>query len=196
MVFYYVLHQALPETERFTGGKRNCATFLYGTVLYAVVIAVLRATGGSTRWADAVFSSTILVWLADAASMAYLYKAYYGRSIMHEAGDPATTTDKWDYDPDAHRYSKQDPEVVKREDERKKARARRADERKKARAQRAEGRDEERKGREERARVVVQRKREIRAAKTIQRWWRERLYSPPHGLAYLRARDSFSAAST
>jgi hypothetical protein len=166
MVFYYALHHALPEDERFTGGKRNCATFLYGSVLYAVLLAVLRAVGGRRRWADAVASSIGLVWLADGAVMAYTYKAYYGRSIVHEAADPALVANKWSYDPTAHLYSIVDP-----------------------------ARDRDAQERQARAAAIVQRKREIRAAKTLQRWWRDRLYSPPHGIVYLRALRSFSAAS-
>ena len=166
MVFYYALHQALPEDERFTGGKRNCSTFLYGSVMYAVLLAVVRAAGGRKRWADAVASSIGLVWLADGAVMAYTYKAYYGRSIVHEAADPSAVAGKWSYDPATHIYSIADPAT-----------------------------ERETQARQARAAAIVQRKREIRAAKTLQRWWRDRLYSPPHGILYLRARSSFEAAS-
>ena len=183
MVFYYALHHALPETPEFTGGKRNCATFLYGCLLYAVVYVVvmnLRLAHGECM--DSLRSALFMVWLADVGSVGFLYKCRYGRSLLHEvaevAGDDQGSQRHWVMDEATGKYRRPDGADVAR---------RRAEEA--ARLDREKARlAEEEAGRAtaERYAEIDRKKREIRAAKVIQRWWRSVLYTPPDGIVYKR----------
>ncbi len=189
-MFYYALHHALPETERFTEGRRNCATFLFGSFLYGfvyVLVKNLRLRAGECM--DSVLSAMAMLWGADVAAMGYIYKSYYGRSLVNELaivdddvgheGRPG-----WTYDVATHTYRRLTPadmvakataEIAKRD------RAAKAD------AAKAET--------STRVAAIDARKREIRAAKVIQRWWRDVLYSPPDGIFYLRAKQQFEEES-
>ena len=182
MVFYYALHNTLRENEAFCGGKRNCATFLFGSVLYAITYAVLmnaRIVWGA--YVDSLLSALLLTWLADAATMAYTYRSYYGRTILHEIG--SDQVDQQVFDESTHKY--RHPTAAEKE----------ADAANKEAEQRsiAAKREAEQRSMNANARAVEIRegKARIRAAKVIQRWWRVRLYDPPNGILYLRARSDF-----
>lgn len=43
---------------------------------------------------------------------------------------------------------------------------------------------------------IDEHKRRVRAARVIQRWWRLRLYAPPDGTFYKRARERFSSSAS
>ena len=186
MVFYYALHHALPETDTFCGGKRNCATFLYGCVLYAIVyVAVMNLRLRHGECFDSVRSAVLMAWLADIAAVGFLYKSYYGRSLLHEVVDVGGDGDQrtWIFDEETHRYRRPTPA-----DEL----ARRAAEDARLAAQEARlAKRLERTAAAERSAEIGRNKREIRAAKVIQRWWRSVLYTPPGGIFYLRAKESW-----
>lgn len=185
MPFYYALHTLLlPETAAFKEGRRNCATFLFGSVCYAAAYALVE--NARLRWGasfDAVKSALLMVWLADGATMAVIYRGYYGRSILCEVGEDQR---HWVYDADTHKYRPRTPaeELA----------ARLADQRAAAALQEAAAAEERAAAAAKRTAAIRTRKREIRAALTIQRWWRGRLYAPPAGLFYLRAKSRFESA--
>jgi hypothetical protein len=167
------LHHLLPDTERFTEGKRNCTTFLFGSMLYLVVYVIvmnLRLAHGECM--DSVRSALVMAWIADCAAVGFIYKCYYGRSMLHEVAEVADLKEDqrhWVYDEATHKYHRPSPSDIER---------RLAD-----------------KARDERIAAIDARKREIRAAKVIQRWWRSVLYTPPRGILYLRARERFEEAA-
>lgn len=108
MPIYYLLHHILPESETFKDGKRNCATFLLGSMLYIIVYCVLCNV--ELRYGIAfepVRRSLFLMWLADVSTMGYIYKSYYGRSIMHEIND--VDQHDWVYDEVTHKYRRPTP---------------------------------------------------------------------------------------
>jgi hypothetical protein len=189
MVFYYALHHSLPETPKFTGGKRNCATFLYGCLMYAiahVVVMNLRLRLGECM--DSLRSALFMVWLADCGSVGFLYKCHYGRSLLHEVSEVAGSYDEdqrdWVFDDTTHKYRRPDlADVARRESD---AAARLAKEKGRLVEEEAE------RTRAERSIGIERKKREIRAAKVIQRWWRSVLYTPPDGIVYKRLLSSWS----
>ena len=76
MCFYYLLHHILPETATFTEGKRNCATFLIGSIIYAIVYALLKNVQlYYGPMADSSIVAFVLIFIADCATMAYIYKS-------------------------------------------------------------------------------------------------------------------------
>jgi hypothetical protein len=177
-MFYYALHHALPETERFRDGKRNCATFLVGTSLYAVTHALLM--NAKLLWGalwDSAISALFIIWMADASTMAYTYRSYYGRSILHEFGSDDDQRN-WVYDEAKHKYRR--PTAAET--------ARALKEQADALREQFDKEDAAR-----RTELVRKTKERIRAARTIQRWWRGKLYNPPNGILYLRTLRHFES---
>ena len=129
---------------------------------------------------DSMISSLLLVFLADCATCGFLYKSHYGRSILHEVEEVAGVDGKssWVYDESRHKYRKKTLQEIEHEKDLEKQKKEKV-------ASKAE--------KEKRRKNIESSKREIRAAKVIQRWWRKVLYEPPDGIFYLRALDSFSA---
>lgn len=190
MCFYYLLHHhVVPEREDFRDGRRNCATFLYGSVLYAGLYAVLknlRLRFGETI--DAVLSAAFMVFCADVSVMAYTYKRYYRRSILAEV---SADDGSWRYDEKTHAYTRRPQAELVREQL---ARARDAIiAREEHELELRELRDQlknERERRQESKRVLEHKKR-VAAARVIQRWWRDKLYKPPTGRFYQAAKQRF-----
>lgn len=181
MCFFFILHNhVLPDSGpsgKFTGGRRNCATFLYGVGLYALVyvgVKNLRLRYGERM--DAFMSALAMIAAADACTMAYVYRSYYGRSIVHELGD--ADTKKWAYDGDAHKYRmKSSLELQLERQEAAAAVQRRLDA----------------KQNKQFAEQVLANKERIRAARVIQAWWRRVLYEPPNGRFYEQAMHRFDS---
>lgn len=172
MVFYHLLHNVLPETDRFKDGKRNCCTFIYGSALYAVVYVLfcnLKLYHGVAL--EPICRALFLVWMADVATMSYVYKSYYGRSILHEVSSDDQRN--WVYDEVTHKYRIPTPAEIESKRQEENARIERV----------------------KRHREIVLNKSRINAARIIQRWWRAKLYNPPNGILYLRAKDRFYACA-
>ena len=181
MVLYYLLHHVLPESDTFKDGKRNCATFLFGSVFYAVVYGVLCNLELRHGLAfEAVRRSLFLVWMADATTMAYTYRSYYGRSILHEITPDDSDQRDWVYDGVTHKYRR--PTAAERESKRL------------AEAAELERLKDGHAG-QKRTLEIVRHKSRVKAARVIQQWWRAKLYHPPGGILYKRARQRFYAAS-
>lgn len=183
MCFYYCLHHVLPETERFTGGRRNCATFLFGSCMYAVAYVVLKNLQLRYGvWFDAVLTALGMILIADVSTVAYIYKQYYGRSIINELAEEREGS-KWVFDETTRKYrTKTDAEILKEK-------LRRERELEKVKKQDQKLKEIER-ARIDAENVIIQKKR-IHAAKVIQRWWRSVLYDPPYGRFYLKAKEHF-----
>ena len=79
----------------------------------------------------------------------------------------------WIYDSATHRYRRPSAEEVKEAEQVEIDKIRKMDAAKKATA-------------------ILEHKKEIRAARVIQRWWRGCLYNPPNGIFYKRAMADFN----
>ena len=106
MVFFYALHNFIEEIpDNLPQGKRNCKTVLIGGLMYIVayvIVANLRLSYGKVY--DAVLTGLIMMFMLDVATMGWIYKDYYGRSIIHEINDDSI--DGYVYNTDEHRYKK------------------------------------------------------------------------------------------
>lgn len=190
MCFYYVLHEyVLPESETFTGGKRNCATFLYGSFMYAVIYAVLKNL--QLRYGmcmDAVIAAFFTIVLSDAVAMSVIYRQYYGRSILNEI-ELDENVNKWIFDEKTQKYRPKPESQILKEKLDALTESQRVISTYKAKIARYEKllQADTEKSR------ILEHKQKIRAARTIQRWWREKLYRPPTGIFYKRALQDFTS---
>ena len=188
VMFYYLLHHGLPESERFTEGRRNCATFLYGSLLYCIVyVVVMNVRLRYGECMDSVRSALLMAWLADCAAVGFLYKSHYGRSLLHEVVEVAGGEDRagWVFDEESRTYRRPTAaDAIRRNDG--EARLVEAEVRRIADAQMAAQRTE-------RVSAIDLHKKRVRAARVIQRWWRSVLYTPPNGIMYNRAMADFKA---
>lgn len=114
MPIFYTLHNILPWTETLTEGQRNCRLFMIGAFIYVVIYIIfknLQYYGYIDKiLIDAYMNGLFYLMLADVSVMAYIYKSYYGRSILNETTDD--NKDKWMYDEKNHKYIIK-PEEVK-----------------------------------------------------------------------------------
>ena len=187
MAIFYLLH-SLPWGEGLSAGQRNCRTFLFGAFLYLCVYLVianchLKWTG--FNWA-ACYTALALMFLADSFVMGYLYKYQYGRNLLEEVGDDSS---RYVYDSQNQRYRKLGPdELLERDLEtvRKMEQLITTYEQERNQAQK-EGEAKQR------LIDILTHREEIRAAKTIQRWWRDKLYRPGTGILYLRGKARFES---
>ena len=189
-MIHYLLHNwILPNStkdeeqgRKWSKGQRNCANFLIGTFIYVIIYVILaniliRIKGPVDR--QAMFTALFLIWLSDISVMAYEYKSYYGRLIIHEIDSGYGNQDDWVYDEGTHKYRLMNEAEKKVKKFQESERTRKVD---------------EAIARKKRSREILQRKREIKAAKVIQRWWRTKLYDPPNGILYKRSAASFQDA--
>jgi len=161
-----------------------------------VIMKNLQICGYLGEIYDALFTAFIIILFADLAVMAYLYRSYFGRSVLHELSPDVDKKSDWYYDPETHKYSNHLPidlQLVKKLKEQKAhieyeiqsdLLQEQIDEAKEARI------------REEKTRKIVENKNELRAAIKIQRWWRQHLYEPGRGVVYLKAKQHFESQIT
>jgi hypothetical protein len=188
MAIFYFLHHVLPSTDIFKEGKRNCATFLFGAFLYAVVYVIIKNFQLKYgKYIDAFLSAFLIILIADMCTMAYIYKSYYGRNILYELKDE--NQEDWVFDEKTHKYVKPtDSQKIytKLKEKKKKIKIQQmyedeiADLKDKLASQK-------------RIKDILEKKKHIKAAKVIQRWWRSKLYNPPDGIFYVRSLKSFEA---
>jgi len=165
MGFFYLIHH-LNWGKDLEDGKRNCRTALMGSFCYSVVSVLLRQFHHSFGvFIDGFITGLLIILFTDLCVMAYIYKAYYGRLILHEMDAEDQDPSKWVFDKTTHKYRRPTADDIAnaKEDE---ARAIRT---KKIRAS----------------------KKRTRSAVYIQRWWRDRLYRPPNGILYKRAQEEW-----
>lgn len=105
MAVFYSLHHILPSTESFKGGKRNCAVFMSGCIVYIVlyiIIKTLQLKHGSVM--DSALPALFTLIICDMGAMAYLYREHYGRSIVHEVVVTRDTNPNWVFDEKLGKY--------------------------------------------------------------------------------------------
>jgi hypothetical protein len=111
MPVFYILHNLfnelkVNETENGTEhGKRNCKIFMLGSFIYiCVYTALMHLKAKYPDWVivDAYRSAIMYLFIADIMTMAYVYKSYFGRSILYEMGEDDDLT--FDYNEETHKY--------------------------------------------------------------------------------------------
>ena len=104
--------------------------------------------------------------IADLATMAYLYKSYYGRFIFHELDDPTAEQEQWKFNQKTKKYEEKTVYDKRIDDyEKRKAFNKYLDqleaENKKINLDKITA-------------AIVKNKNQQQAAKYLQRWWRNR----------------------
>lgn len=188
-MLYYILHNILPQTYTFKDGKRNCFTFLFGSMCYSVAYAVLKNLQFLYgEMIDAFITAFLITLGADICTMAYIYKTYYGRNILYEIGTENQEKD-WKYNDDTHRYTRtSDAEkIALKLKESKEAMIMKEIFEKEISELKAKLKSVKRTER------ILRNKEKVKAAVLIQRWWRKKLYLAPNGILYKRSLANFNA---
>lgn len=111
MPVFYLLHNLFNELgvnekdDDIEHGKRNCKLFLLGVFIYVCIYTFLmhlKVMYPNWLMNDVYRSGLVYLFVADIFVMAYIYKSYFGRSIIHEIGEENEL--EFEYDKDNHRY--------------------------------------------------------------------------------------------
>jgi hypothetical protein len=105
MCFFYLIYNLTSKGKSEKDGPKNARTFIIGAILYIVVFMVIMNLSLRYKFQSGILkSSLILLLVADIATMGYLYKSYYGRSILNEAD---IDNDKdWKFNEKSHKYDR------------------------------------------------------------------------------------------
>ena len=195
MGIFYTIH-SLNWGQNLKDGQRNCRTFLCGTALYLAIYLIIKnlhINGYIGKMYDAMYSVLIVIIVADLAVMGYIYRNYFGRSILHEMTPPDQKRDGWYYDEETHTYSNQLPldKQVKKELQKQKVLAEYEIQAHQISQEKQQRLDEITK--QQKTNQIVDEKNKLRAAVKIQRWWRKHLYEPGTGVWYKKAEHSFKS---
>lgn len=108
MAIFYLLHNIIPVAQKeigVTDGQRNCRLFLLGVFLYVVIYIYMKNLQLSKiiheEWYESLKVGFYVLIIADVFVMSFIYKDYYGRSIIHEVKETINSKLKDDYD---HEY--------------------------------------------------------------------------------------------
>jgi hypothetical protein len=189
--------------QHLTNAQRNCRTFLYGICAYMIIYILLKNLqihGYLGSMYDVLYTTFIVVLFADISVMAYLYRNYYGRNILHELGSKRGEKEIWYYDPMTHKYSNHLPLEeqlnVNLKEEKALEKYKLQRDLLTRRIQEIKEKLDEDKLTEEMTAKIVEEKNQLRAAMKIQRWWRKQLYEPGRGIFYLKSHQNFEKTKT
>jgi hypothetical protein len=161
-----------------------------------LIIKNLQIHGYLGDMYDALYSAFLIILCADLAVMGYLYRSYFGRSILHEMTPDSEKKEDWYYDTETHTYSNHLPlEAQLAQDlEKKKALA---EYNLKLNSLKEEVKQiKQEKLSQKRTGKIIDDKNRTRAAVKIQQWWRKHLYEPGQGVFFLRAQQNFTQLSS
>lgn len=117
MCIFYLLHEITGFNEDIPDGKRNARIFIIGIILYCLLYIFLINLWDknvfSQNTADAIFWCGLILFISDISLISYIYKSYYGRSIINEIKDEQ---DEWLFDKENHKYYKIDKIKVYKDD--------------------------------------------------------------------------------
>lgn len=105
------------EQGKTDHGKRNCKLFLLGTFIWVIIFVLawnfkLGYFGPRKIWTDSVIYGLWVLLFADLFVMAYIYRSYFGRSLLWEVNE--IDSDKlFEYNEKKHKYKKRLPNDVK-----------------------------------------------------------------------------------
>lgn len=188
MPFFYTFHHLLHytfELKNKSDGQKNCIILLLGTITW-VLLWVLLYTFKNTFYYEALRTGFIVILLADIATMAYLYKAYYGRFITNELGEDPSTTE-WKFDQNTKKYKRKDEYDLRKDNYEK---------RKEFNNYLNHLEEENRKiNVQKQTESIINRKNQLRAASKIQDWYRNKLYQPKTGKFYKDSLTRFTSST-
>jgi hypothetical protein len=198
MGVYYMLNSIFPSAKVGEYGKRNTQIFMLGSVIYIIIYALLRHLELSSNYSksyDIFHSCFILLVCADVASVSYLYKSFFGRTIFNEL---TVNEKKWHYDIQSHTYKENPKELVKSIE---KIEKKIYDTQVKEIEEKFTQKEYEiirEKERIQNTKKIIENKKKIRAVNTIQKWWRNKLYEPSGkgGIFYNKAKENFNIAKS
>lgn len=183
--------------------KRNCRTFMIGVVLYLILWMIIKNLKVQSKNPiyDAIESGLLVLLIADISVVSYTYKTYYGRSIITEINNPGCNSKELKWNDMTHKYEPLPlEEQLQQQIEEKKIKNKHDIERKILDDQNSvlkkyleENKKELIKKQQTQKKYddIINNKLRTRAAITIQRWWRKKLYEPPNGIIYLRTKYHF-----
>ena len=104
MCIFYLLHEITEFKDDVPNGKRNARIFMLGIIIYCLVYILLVNLWDKNYFnkntTDAIFWAGLVLFMADVSIMGYIYKSYYGRSLLNEYGDD----EEWLYNDEKHKY--------------------------------------------------------------------------------------------
>lgn len=111
MCIYYIIHNITKAGERndenIDRAARNCRTFMFGTMIYIVLYMLLKHLSLTNKFIYSILMSGFaLMFMADIAVMAFLYKIFYGRFITNEVLSNDEDDAEWKYDEKTHKYKR------------------------------------------------------------------------------------------
>ena len=106
MCIYYTIHSLTKKADGEKDGAKNARTFLFGSIIYIIIYMFLSHYGlKNKKFIDILKTGFYLLILADLATMAYIYRSYYGRLITNEILSTDEDESKWKYNEKNHKYS-------------------------------------------------------------------------------------------
>ncbi len=114
-MIFYILHETFnildvnTEKGKIEHGKRNCKLFLLGTFLWTMMFVLawnfkLGYFGPRKIWTDSIIYSLWILLFADLFVMAYIYRSYFGRSVLWEVNEDFE--EDFEYNEKKHKYKK------------------------------------------------------------------------------------------
>ena len=106
MCIYYSIHSLTKKADGEKDGPKNARTFLFGSMIYIIIYMFLSHYGLKNKQLIGLLKTGFyLLLLADLATMAYIYKSYYGRLITNEILSTDKEDKDWKYNEKKHEYS-------------------------------------------------------------------------------------------
>ena len=95
MPFFYALHNIMSlgsdSESDYTNGQRNCKLFMFGVFLYVVLYVYMKNIQLSghikEEWYETLKVGLYVMIIADICVMSYIYKDYYGQTILCEVNE-------------------------------------------------------------------------------------------------------------
>jgi hypothetical protein len=120
-MIFYTLHEMFnildvnTENGKIDHGKRNSKLFLLGTFIWIIVFVLawnfkLGFFGPRKIWTDSIIYGLWVMLFADLFVMAYIYRSYFGRSVLWEIDEDHD--EFFDYDDKKHKYKKKNPQTI------------------------------------------------------------------------------------
>jgi hypothetical protein len=99
-------------------GAKNARTFLIGAIIYIALFMFLMHHGLKNKFTNPILKTGFfLILVVDMATMAYLYRSYYGRLITNEILSTDDEESKWKYSETNHKYKLKTEDDIQLEEE-------------------------------------------------------------------------------
>ena len=105
MCIFYFLHELTGFNSDIPDGKRNARIFILGIILYCLIYILIINLWDKNYFnkniCDAIFWAGLILFLSDISIMGYIYRSYYGRSIINEID---SDQEEWLWDEQTHKF--------------------------------------------------------------------------------------------